>query len=75
MQADGNLVIYSGAAVPDNAVWSSGSFGHDNQNAFLRVQDDGNLVIYREDNGSPIWQSGTSVFQIAKLGSNGQVIG
>jgi hypothetical protein len=79
MQPDGNLVIYKTGPFPPfnpkDAVWSSGTFGHDNQNAFLRVQDDGNLVIYRQDNGAPIWQSGTSVYQVAQLGSTGQVLG
>jgi uncharacterized protein YkwD len=42
MQADGNLVLY---AVDGSAKWSSNTYG--NPGAFLRIQDDGNLVVYR----------------------------
>jgi hypothetical protein len=57
MQTDGNLVI------PKNTPFASigfatGTSGHEGQNAFLRVQDDGNLVIYLP-NGAHIWDSGT----------------
>jgi len=52
MQADGNLVIYSGAG----PVFASNTAG--NPGSFLRMQDDGNLVIYAST-GGPIWSSGT----------------
>jgi hypothetical protein len=55
MQADGNLVLYSGSGIP---LWASSTAG--NPGARLVLQDDGNLVIYRQD-GVPIWASGTSL--------------
>lgn len=66
MQYDGNFVIYhkddtrlgqySGGGLPlgDN----TGTEG--NISAFLRLQDDGNLVI-RSQSGAVLWQSSTSV--------------
>ncbi len=52
MQDDGNLVL-NDEGIP---VWSSGTEG--NPGAFLRCQDDGNLVIYAPD-GTPLWSSNT----------------
>jgi len=46
--SDGNLVIYG----PTGPVWDSGTWP--NPGAFLVMQTDGNLVIYRS-NGTPIW--------------------
>lgn len=42
MQTDGNLVLYDTNGSPK---WSSDTWNH--SGAFLRIQDDGNLVIYR----------------------------
>jgi D-alanyl-D-alanine carboxypeptidase len=51
MQEDGNLVVYSHYGIP---LWDSHTWG--NPGAFLKVQDDGKLVIYRADL-SVAWQS------------------
>jgi hypothetical protein len=51
MQGDGNLVVYSRYGQP---LWDSHTWGSDG--AFLKVQDDGKLVIYRPDLSVP-WQS------------------
>lgn len=53
MQADGNLVAYSGAG-PRFASQTDGHPG-----AFLRMQDDGNLVILTSS-GQPIWSTKTN---------------
>lgn len=49
LQADGNLVLYSGTAI-----WSSGTSGATR----LVMQTDGNLVLY--NGNTPVWQSLTS---------------
>ena len=58
MQTDGNLVVYDFAERP---VFASGT--HGNPGAFLRCQDDGNLVIYKEPHpahaGRAIWATNT----------------
>ena len=43
MQTDGNLVIYNSAG---NALWQSGTGGHNGSAYTLAVQNDSNLVIY-----------------------------
>jgi hypothetical protein len=55
MQLDGNLVGYNGAGV----AFQSGTPGPSNPGVFLRMQDDGNLVIYNPD-GSMRWMTGTN---------------
>jgi hypothetical protein len=52
-QVDGNLVAYAGS----NAVFNTRTFG--NANSILYMQDDGNLVIYKEGN-VPIFATNTS---------------
>ena len=47
MQTDGNFAVWGS---PD---WSSETYGY--SGAYLSMQDDGNLVIYR--NGAPLWSS------------------
>ncbi|MCT8176736.1 Ig-like domain repeat protein [Variovorax sp. CY25R-8] len=60
-QSDGNLVVYSETAItktgswPDVPVWNSGTSGKGASQ--LRLQDDGNLVIYKAD-GTALWWSG-----------------
>jgi hypothetical protein len=49
MQTDGNFVIYGPAGAPLWSTQTNGSGG-----AILKMQDDGNLVIYAE-----VWQAGT----------------
>jgi outer membrane lipoprotein-sorting protein len=57
MQADGNLVVYD----PSNrALWQSGTSG--NTNAFLAVQDDGNVVIYNATATRALWQTNTVLY-------------
>ncbi|MGW0433684.1 LamG-like jellyroll fold domain-containing protein [Micromonospora sp. NPDC003197] len=53
MQSDGNLVL-SQAGFP---IWDTGTGG--NPGAYLRFQEDGNLVLYRNDD-TPLWSTGTS---------------
>jgi hypothetical protein len=53
MQTDGNLVLYGYSHEP---VWASNTQG--NPGAFLAVQDDGNVVIYRPV--IPVWATGTN---------------
>jgi hypothetical protein len=53
MQADGNLVIYSGGS----AIWNTGTEGTGTSN-FLAMQTDGNLVVYTSA-GKAVWNSGT----------------
>ena len=64
MQADGNLVLYQGtvtcptASCNGDALWNSGT-GGDND-AYVTMQSDGNLVVY--DNGTAVWSSQTAGF-------------
>jgi len=53
MQADGNFVLYNFDGKP---LWSSKTNGQNN--AFLTMQDDGNVVIYKPD--VPVWATNTS---------------
>ncbi|XP_043923937.1 mannose-specific lectin-like [Protopterus annectens] len=59
MQYDNNLVIYE----PNNPIWHSSTWNSTSNRCVLRVQDDGNLVIYRtEDSMTPsdaIWATDT----------------
>lgn len=54
MQADGNLVLYSGTG---KAIWFSNTYG--SGVVSFQVQNDGNLVLYNTKN-IPKWSSGTS---------------
>lgn len=60
MQEDGNLVLYT---IGSNAVWSSGTHGHQVDSAVL--QEDGNFVIYGE--GRALWHSQTHGNPVAYL--------
>jgi len=60
MQTDGNLVLYSTDGV---ARWASNTWK--NPGAFLNVQDDGNLVVYRagsrtETADNALWAAGSN---------------
>ena len=57
MQSDGNLVVYSNG---DEAIWWTGTSGH--PKAFLKFQDDGDLVIYKENGTDRLWSSDTSEY-------------
>ena len=54
-QADGNFVVYNGAAQP---LWASGTSG--TNNAELRLQVDGNLVVYNGV-GQPLWNANSNI--------------
>jgi len=63
MQTDGNLVLYDTSGQPH---WESNTAG--NPGAFLNVQADGNLVVYRAGSttqtaNNSLWASGTNVPQ------------
>jgi hypothetical protein len=53
-QADGNLVMPSGTSETAANIWKSGSSGLNG--IVLRMQDDGNLVMYKAD-GTDAWHS------------------
>jgi hypothetical protein len=65
MQEDGNFVIYSnkkGKPKPKfkskNATWSSNTHGKGKRHYKLRVQNDGNVVVY-DGEEKPIWATDT----------------
>ena len=51
LQSDSTLVIYD--AVP---IWHSGAYN--SGGTTLIMQDDGNVVLYRQD-GTPVWHTAT----------------
>ncbi|GAA2714098.1 hypothetical protein [Actinoplanes palleronii] len=51
---DGGLVLYDHA---DQVLWASGTAG--SRASTLWMQDDGNLVLYRDEDAKVIWASGT----------------
>lgn len=57
MQADGNLVIYTGNNTP---IWHSNTVGH--SGACLVLQDDGNVVIYEDmqQRKNSLWSTNTA---------------
>lgn len=54
MQTDGNFVLYEGSKV----IWATNTY-RSNRDAYLVLQNDGNLVMYRKTGGA-IWASNTS---------------
>jgi hypothetical protein len=54
MQRDGNFVTYDCQNIP---TWASGT--DHNEGSSIKIQDDGNLVIYAWNSGRPIWASNT----------------
>lgn len=64
MQTDGNLVVYAlsderWSPIQDrNPAWSSNT--HGNNGAFLAIQNDGNVVIYNQNNTRALWATGTN---------------
>lgn len=61
-QSDGNLVLYRGATVASNALWSSGKNG-----LHTYMQQDGNVVQYNAANVA-VWNSGTGGRAIGNYG-------
>ena len=55
MQYSGQLALYTGGSM----IWQSETVNWDNKDSTLRIQGDGNLVLYKS-NGTAIWASGTS---------------
>jgi lambda family phage minor tail protein L len=55
MQRDGNLVVYNKS---NTAVWSTKT---DGQPSYAVFQPDGNLVLYRYSDGTPIWNSNSAL--------------
>lgn len=53
MQGDGNFVVYG----PTGATWATDTMGQ--AGAYVRIQDDGNLVLYNASGGAP-WASNTN---------------
>lgn len=76
MQTDGNL-IYSTAISPNSVLtqtWVSGTSG--NPGAYLEMQVDGNLVLYRPDR-TPLWASNTNGYgsqSYMRLQSDGNLV-
>jgi hypothetical protein len=62
MQADGNLVLYSGIQ-QTSPVWASNTVG---AGAYAVMQADGNFVVYDWGN-APVWASGTQGFWWSRL--------
>lgn len=56
VQSDGNVVMYQGE---NNAIWATSS-NYDAQSPYLKLQDDGNLVLYDDNVEGAFWASGTS---------------
>lgn len=62
MQYDGNLVMYPNDNYVNGtsqAIWATGTNG---QNLYLSVQDDGNMVIYNQQD-QPVWATNTNLPQ------------
>jgi hypothetical protein len=53
MQSDYSLIVYDSAFV---WIWSSQTWSPPPVNCYLKIRDDGNLVIYKSD-GSIVWQT------------------
>lgn len=56
VQPDGNIVLYEGEG---NAIWATGS-NYDAQSPYLKIQDDGNLVLLDDHVEGTHWASNTS---------------
>jgi hypothetical protein len=59
-QDDGNLLIWAIPPPPAQPTLLWQTFTNGKNQAFLRMQDDGNLVIYQQG-GAAVWASNTSV--------------
>ena len=57
MQSDNNLIVYYANRIP---IWSSSTWTGINQDSyFLKMRDDGNLVMYKSDAATIVWQTNT----------------
>ncbi|KAK1271831.1 hypothetical protein QJS04_geneDACA007686 [Acorus gramineus] len=57
MQVDCNLVVYD----KGRAVWHTNTAGKGYRDCYLKMQSDGDLVVYSKDGKHRLWSSGTSV--------------
>ena len=69
---DNNLVVHD---KDSQATWSSSTaMHHDTKNtSYLVIQDDGNLVVYREY-GIPVWHTGTNGGHTSKKWGTGYLL-
>jgi polysaccharide biosynthesis protein PslG len=56
MQADGVLVLQNGQQQP---VWATDTYQGPDHTVTLVLQNDGDLVLYRDSDGRPLWDTGT----------------
>ena len=58
MQGDNELVVYNSAW---SSIWSSGTWTGNIGNAyFMKMRDDGNLVMYKSNGTTIVWQTNTT---------------
>ena len=74
MQTDGNLVLYDTSGQPN---WASKTQG--NPGAFLNVQNDGNLVVYRAGSttqtaNNALWEAGNSALTLKTVVASGDTL-
>jgi WD40 repeat protein len=59
MQHDGNFVIYNSPDFKsEHSIWDTKTYGKGHKHYHLRVQEDGNMVVY-DGHNQPIWSSDT----------------
>ena len=57
MQTDNNLVVYNSGW---NGFWNSGTWtGNISNSYFMNMKNDGNLVMYKSDAATIVWQTNT----------------
>jgi hypothetical protein len=59
MQGDGNFVLYKNLPSGTPAIWASNTHGKGTGPYVLKMQEDGNLVIY-DSTGAATWASNTN---------------
>lgn len=67
VQGDGNVVLYDSRG---QALWATMTNG--NPGAFLAVQPDGNLVVYRKSDRRPLWYTATDGGRIRTLSASSE---
>ena len=64
MQGDNQLIVYNSAWSP---FWSSGTWTGSIGNAYyIKMRNDGNLVMYKSDGITIVWQTNTITSNIIK---------